>query len=294
MQKQWKEEDDQEAANNPRGSNWKEKKMKQVRKFAYYFNLFVQHSSSSIILVSFLQFTCPVCREVINVELASLKLAPPPHEVENFQEEFSKDAKFAAWRKEMDKQYHRQKARGGIIDKDMEDSRFLVVTENTAVTSPSTAEVPLLATEEVVHQSQSQPEIKVAPVQAPSTSKPVASKPDWSRPQQHRRPVRGKWIRSSDNNIKERPVSAQNIARPSNPPNRQSSTEKHNSQSRHRAEESTLPVVARPYGTAPHPSPAARSNGTAPHPPPAARSNGTAPHPPPAAQVRPPPGFAPR
>lgn len=167
----------------------------------------------------------------------------------------------------MDKQYHRQKARGGIIDKEMEDSRFLVVTENTSATSPSTAEVPSLTTEEVVQQSQNQPEIKVAPVQAPSTSKPVASKPDWSRPQQHRRPVRGKWIRSSDSNSKERPVPAQNIARPSNPPNRQSTTEKHNSQSRHRAEEST-------------PSVAARSNGTAP--------------PPPVAQVRPPPGFAPR
>ncbi|XP_046444830.1 E3 ubiquitin-protein ligase RNF25-like [Daphnia pulex] len=256
MQTQWKEEDDQETANNPRGSNWKEKKTKQ--------------------------FTCPVCREVINVELASLKLAPPPHEVENFQEQFSKDAKFTAWRKEMDKQYHRQKTRGGIIDKDMEDSRFLVVTENTAATSPSTAEAPSFTTEKVVQQSQSQPEIKAAPVQAPSTSKPVASRPDWSRPQQHnRRPVRGKWIRSSDSNGKERPVPAQNIARPSNPPNRQSSTEKHNSQPRHRAEESTLPVAERPYGTAPHP-------------PPAARSNGTAPHPPSATQVRPPPGFAPR
>jgi hypothetical protein len=33
MQTQWKEEDDQEAANNPRGANWKEKKVKQVRKF---------------------------------------------------------------------------------------------------------------------------------------------------------------------------------------------------------------------------------------------------------------------
>jgi hypothetical protein len=44
MQTQWKEEDEQETANNPRGSNWKEKKTKQVRMFACYSNLFVQHN----------------------------------------------------------------------------------------------------------------------------------------------------------------------------------------------------------------------------------------------------------
>lgn len=53
MQTQWKEEDEQETANNPRGSNWKEKKTKQVRKFAYYANLFVQHNSTSIFLFHF-------------------------------------------------------------------------------------------------------------------------------------------------------------------------------------------------------------------------------------------------
>jgi hypothetical protein len=53
MQTQWKEEDEQETANNPRGSNWKEKKTKQVRKFPYYANLFVQHNSTSIFLFHF-------------------------------------------------------------------------------------------------------------------------------------------------------------------------------------------------------------------------------------------------
>jgi hypothetical protein len=164
----------------------------------------------------------------------------------------------------MDEEYDRQKTRGGIIDKEMEDNRFLVVTENTSATS--SAEVPSIKTEEDFQQSQSQPEIKVAPVQASVISKPVASKSDWSRAQHHRRAPRGKWIRSSEIHSKERVVSAHNQ---SNPPNRQSSTEKHNSQPRHRAEESNV-QPAEP------------------------RSVSAAPPPPPAAQIRPPPGFAPR
>ena len=168
----------------------------------------------------------------------------------------------------MDEEYHRQKTRGGIIDKEMEDNRFLVVTENTSGTSSSSAEVPSIKTEEDFQQSQSQPEFKVAPVQSSVISKPVASKSDWSRAQHHRRAPRGKWIRSSEIHSKERVVSAQNSVHQSNPPNRQSSTEKHNSQPRHRAEESNVqPAEARSVSAAP---------------------------PPPAAQIRPPPGFAPR
>lgn len=170
----------------------------------------------------------------------------------------------------MDEEYDRQKTRGGIIDKEMEDNRFLVVTENTSATSSSSAEVPSIKTEEDFQQSQSQPEIKVAPVQASVISKPVASKSDWSRAQHHRRAPRGKWIRSSEIHSKERVVvSAHNSVHQSNPPNRQSSTEKHNSQPRHRAEESNVQPAE-------------------------ARSVSAAPPPPPAAQIRPPPGFAPR
>lgn len=239
LQMQWKEEDDQEAANNPRGSNWKEKKLKQ--------------------------FTCPVCRETINVELASLKLAPPPHEVENFQEEFQRDSKYTAWRKEMDKEYQRQKIRGGIIDKDMEDSRFLVVTENTSTVPPSISVAHSSPVDEET-QPQIQPKSKATPMQASATMKlPVASKPEWSRSHQ-RRPPRGKWIRSSEKNMEDRPISAQNVARPSNPPNRQMLTEKHNSRTRIRAEEPIRPTTAYSSETPPSRQ----------------------------AHIRPPPGFAPR
>lgn len=171
------------------------------------------------------------------------------------------DAKYAAWRKQMDAEYQRQKIRGGIIDKDMEDSRFLVVTENTSVTPSSISVADAMPVDEDV-QSQTQPQIK--PVQASAAVKlPVASKPEWSRSHQ-RRPPRGKWFRSSERKMEERPVSAQNVVHTSHPQNRQTSTENHHSRTRFRAEE-------------PMHSNASQSS-----------------EPPRPAHIRPPPGFAPR
>lgn len=76
-----------------------------------------------------MQFTCPVCREVINIDLDVLKQAPPPYEVRSFAEEFQPDDKFKTWKKEMEEAYEKQKAKGGIIDREADDNRFLVVTD---------------------------------------------------------------------------------------------------------------------------------------------------------------------
>lgn len=69
---------------------------------------------------------------MITVDLDTLKEAPPPYEVQRFSEDFRKDDKYTAWRKEMEEKYSKQKAKGGIIDRDAEDSRFLVVTEGSS------------------------------------------------------------------------------------------------------------------------------------------------------------------
>ena len=158
----------------------------------------------------------------------------------------------------MEEEYQRQKIRGGIIDREIEDSRFLVVTENVSETL-STELSSLPSAEDEVQQNQQQP----LPVQATATSKAAvaSSKSDCYRGQA--RPPRGKWIRRSETNSKERPASAHNVPRLSNPSHRQ--TERSDSQPRHRTD------------GPPHPT-GARANGTEPLP----------------AQMRPPPGFAPR
>jgi len=147
MQKQWKEEDDQEAILHPTGACWKQKKKKQ--------------------------FTCPVCRDVINVDLDVLKQAPQPYEVGNFKTEFRKDVKFTSLRKKMDIAYQKQKLNGGIIDQIAEDNRFLVTTDAPI---PVTQSAPVPIPEPVAIQA--------------------SAKPDCSRDQSKR--GRGKWMRKPD------------------------------------------------------------------------------------------------
>ena len=67
----------------------------------------------------------------------TLKEAPPPYESQNSVEEFRRDAKLAAWRKQIKEKYERQKNQGGIIDRLAEDTRFLVVTEAPPTQSAS-------------------------------------------------------------------------------------------------------------------------------------------------------------
>jgi len=160
MQLQWKEEDDQEAISHPTGANWKQKKKKQ--------------------------FTCPVCRDVINVDLSMLKQARQPYEVLNFKTEFRKDTSFTSMRKKMNAVYQKQKNNGGIIDQTAEDSRFLVVTETSApvVESPPLAPIqePLVV-------------IEASAIKAPEASKRG----------------RGRWTRKPDAH-RERPPAATNSA----------------------------------------------------------------------------------
>lgn len=153
---------------------------------------------------------------MIDVDIDVLKLAPPPHEVEHFKEEFLPDAKFQAWKKEMEDKYQNQKLRGGIIDREMEDNRFLLVTENI-----QTAD--LLATSPTEEEPQTnQP---APPVQATATSKvPATGKTEWSRSQ---RPGRGRWNQRSEMALKEKPTTGHNGPRPSNSSNRTSTQERH-------------------------------------------------------------------
>jgi len=163
MQQQWKEDDDQEAINNPTGANWKQKKKRQ--------------------------FTCPVCRDVIDVDLSELKQAPQPYEVQNFKTEFRKDAKFVSLRQRMEAVYLKQKTNGGIIDQTAEDSRFLVVTE---ASSPTVEQPPAAPVQE-----------PAVVIEASAIKLPEASKRG-----------RGRWTRKPNAQKERPPVTANSVTGP--------------------------------------------------------------------------------
>ncbi|XP_044730134.1 E3 ubiquitin-protein ligase RNF25 isoform X2 [Chrysoperla carnea] len=73
------------------------------------------------------QPTCPVCREPINCDLASLKAAAPPLEVENARQ-FEATAELRALQAQMAALYIYQQSRGGIIDVEAEESKLVLVT----------------------------------------------------------------------------------------------------------------------------------------------------------------------
>ena len=90
------------------------------------------------------------------------------------------DAAYISQRKKMEEEYMKQKARGGIIDIEAEDSRFLVITEVTASALPESIPPP---TEDEV------PQQKSLPTTEASSTNSSADKADWARGQT--KPARG-------------------------------------------------------------------------------------------------------
>lgn len=136
-----------------------------------------------------LKFTCPVCRDVIDVDLSELKQAPQPYEVQNFKTEFRKDAKFVSLRQRMEAVYLKQKTNGGIIDQTAEDSRFLVVTE---ASSPTVEQPPAAPVQE-----------PAVVIEASAIKLPEASKRG-----------RGRWTRKPNAQKERPPVTANSVTGP--------------------------------------------------------------------------------
>ena len=156
------------------------------------------------------------------MDLEALKHAPAPYEVERFNEDFQKGEKYALWKKEMEEKYRKQKAKGGIIDRDAEDNRFLVVTEgnSSAEMTPSpvdedrqpTAELEASAAKSCTIQSTNR-SLEAA---KPTSAQPTNRADGWPR-------RRGKWIQRPDAQEKERSNGA--ARRPSSNPPRRSKNE---------------------------------------------------------------------
>lgn len=78
------------------------------------------------------QVVCPVCREAIECDADELSHAPPPLEVEKAAPRFEVTHELRNLQQSMAKLYLRQKQRGGIIDPERDDSKLLLVTEQSS------------------------------------------------------------------------------------------------------------------------------------------------------------------
>lgn len=72
------------------------------------------------------QSCCPVCRETIDIDVESLKLAQPPQELESAPE-FCLTAELKALQLEMSKLFMKQKEKGGIIDAAAEEKMLIAI-----------------------------------------------------------------------------------------------------------------------------------------------------------------------
>ena len=73
------------------------------------------------------QRLCPVCREVITVDMETLSKAAPPEERESARN-FELDENLVTLQKKMAALFKHQQSRGGIIDLEAEESKLLLVT----------------------------------------------------------------------------------------------------------------------------------------------------------------------
>lgn len=122
----------------------------------------------------------------------------------------------------MEETYLKQKANGGIIDREAEDSRFLVVTD---ISSSSTETTPS-------PEDDSLPRAPVE-VEASAPKKPAQHKPEWSR-------GRGKFIHRPETHGKDK---SRNVRPASHPPRHS----KESSHSKERPSEASIrPAASRP------------------------------------------------
>lgn len=81
------------------------------------------------------QAACPVCREAINCDVAELKTAQPPKDLENAQNfQITNDLRLL--QAKMQELFIYQKSRGGIIDIEAEENKLLLITEPSENSSP--------------------------------------------------------------------------------------------------------------------------------------------------------------
>lgn len=99
------------------------------------------------------QATCPVCREAINCDVAELKTAPPPKDLENAQT-FQVTNDLRMLQAKMQELFIYQKSRGGIIDIEAEENKLLLITEPSESSSPSEEAGPSPANNVVLNKPQ--------------------------------------------------------------------------------------------------------------------------------------------
>lgn len=111
------------------------------------------------------QSCCPVCREIIDVDVDGLKQAPPPQELENAPD-FHLTDELKALQAEMSKLFLKQKEKGGIIDVDADEKTLIAIDPEGAANEQKRRQ-------EVALNRASQPNSS----NAPPAQKPIKPKP---------------------------------------------------------------------------------------------------------------------
>lgn len=87
------------------------------------------------------QSSCPVCREVIDIDIEKLKEAKTPQELENAPQ-FTLTEELKQLQAEMAKLFLHQKQNGGIIDASVEDKTLIAIDPEGAANEPKRKPVP--------------------------------------------------------------------------------------------------------------------------------------------------------
>lgn len=87
------------------------------------------------------QSSCPVCREVIDIDIEKLKEAKTPQELENAPQ-FTLTEELKQLQAEMAKLFLHQKQNGGIIDASAEDKTLIAIDPEGAANEPKRKPVP--------------------------------------------------------------------------------------------------------------------------------------------------------
>ncbi|XP_038053801.1 dentin sialophosphoprotein-like [Patiria miniata] len=114
---------------------------------------------------------CPVCREPVICDLGQLEGAPPPNSI---QEVYTPNQVLRDMQREMAALYRRQKEKGGIIDIEAENNKFLIHISQTPSLPANFGISPVIAQPQRSTVSQNDTSCKVPPTERESSNQTVS------------------------------------------------------------------------------------------------------------------------
>ncbi|XP_068931248.1 E3 ubiquitin-protein ligase RNF25 isoform X2 [Petaurus breviceps papuanus] len=119
---------------NPRGLS-----DEQIQKISQALSCVAEAGLGTAVLYELIEgvgVQCPVCRELLVYDLATLQAAPPP---QHPLEPYKPDAESLRQQEERQRLYERQQQRGGIIDPEAERNRYFISLQQPSPVEPELA-----------------------------------------------------------------------------------------------------------------------------------------------------------